>query len=159
MKAVTLFLVASLTMFSGALAHARQSDAVPNGRSRAIAKSGATAGEVERWRYKRHNGHWWYYQPYKSWLFWNGSSWSPYSSGSYASWFAANHPRVTTGYRGTVRYSRNVLGTSGSGIYTWDPYAPYNTEAMTPSAHLGQAMSGGMGGAAGARTARVGENW
>jgi hypothetical protein len=34
---------------------------------------------VEGWRYKWHNGHWWYYQPNKQWLFWNGTSWTAYS--------------------------------------------------------------------------------
>jgi hypothetical protein len=38
---------------------------------------------VEGWRYKWHNGHWWYYQPNKQWLFWNGTSWSPYAPGLY----------------------------------------------------------------------------
>jgi len=38
---------------------------------------------VEGWRYKWHNGHWWYYQANKQWLFWNGVGWSAYSPGTY----------------------------------------------------------------------------
>jgi hypothetical protein len=156
MKTISVILLTCVPMFWVSLADGQE--ALAGGPS---AVNAATAQQprpkVRGWRYKWHNGHWWYYQPNNQWLFWNGASWSPYSVVAYQTWWTNRGPHFT-GYRGTVNYGGGWYGWPGTGTYTWDPYAPYNTEAMTPSAHLGQAMSGGMSGPEAARVARVGEN-
>ena len=55
---------------------------------------------VEGWRYRWHNGHWWYYQTNKQWLFWNGIGWSAYSPGAYQRFtrrrrYAADYQQMT----------------------------------------------------------------
>ena len=37
------------------------------------------AARPDSWRYVRHNGQWWYYQPDKQWLVYADSTWKPYS--------------------------------------------------------------------------------
>jgi hypothetical protein len=38
-------------------------------------RAGQQSG-ADEWRYRRHNGQWWYYQTNKQWVVWNGSRWT-----------------------------------------------------------------------------------
>ncbi len=62
-----------------------------NPAAAATAADRAPAPAGEQWRYRRHNGNWWYYQPDKSWVVWSGNAWVPYQP---------NASRYATGYRG-----------------------------------------------------------
>jgi hypothetical protein len=42
---------------------------------------------ANRWRYKFHNGHWWYYGRSNQWSYWDGSAWTPYNRQAYGQWF------------------------------------------------------------------------
>lgn len=32
----------------------------------------------DAWRYRWHDGYWWYYLPAGSWVYWNGANWAPF---------------------------------------------------------------------------------
>ena len=156
MKAVTVLTFASAWLLWGPCIYGQELANADESAVQDVAAQQEAQPKIEGWRYKWHNGHWWYFQPNKQWLFWNGLSWSSYSPAAYQAWWTGSGQRVATGYRGVVRRGPSWLGT---GNYTVYPYWPYNADATTPSAHLGQAMTGGMSGPEAARTARVGENW
>jgi hypothetical protein len=81
MKLIAIVFAASLVMVQDAGGQHLVKD---SSRSAAAASSvGARQPTVEGWRYKWHNGHWWYYQPNKQWLFWNGTTWSAYLPAAY----------------------------------------------------------------------------
>jgi hypothetical protein len=40
---------------------------------------GGVQGGQDQWRYRWHNGAWWYWTPANRWVVWNGSSWQPYT--------------------------------------------------------------------------------
>jgi hypothetical protein len=58
----------------------------------------ANARADNRWRYKFHQGTWWYWLPSNRWTFWTGDEWRPYSAGAFRDWQAANMPRPTDSY-------------------------------------------------------------
>ncbi len=46
------------------------------------------------WRYRWHEGQWWYWTTQNSWLVWNGSAWVPYAQSSQcAGVYQASQPR------------------------------------------------------------------
>ena len=50
-------------------------------RFRADLDNGATMSNPrESWRYKYALGRWWYWQPNRSWLYWDGADWRPFSA-------------------------------------------------------------------------------
>ncbi|HWB13451.1 MAG TPA: hypothetical protein VG826_29775 [Pirellulales bacterium] len=56
--------------------------------SNSAAATHPTTGEpANRWRYRFHNGHWWYYGRANEWSYWNGSTWTPYDRETYGQWF------------------------------------------------------------------------
>ncbi len=38
----------------------------------------AAAASADAWRFRRHNGQWWYWLPSNKWVVWNGTKWEPY---------------------------------------------------------------------------------
>ncbi len=60
----------------------------------------------DHWRYRHHNGLWWYYQPDNSWVIWRDNQWTPYASNRYR-----------TGYRGYSYDNRD-----GDGYYYGNRY-------------------------------------
>ncbi len=78
-------------------------------RDGAADRSGANLGGQpagEQWRYRWHNGQWWYWMPSNRWVFWNGYSWLPYQG------VAEGGTRYTAGYGGG-----RMSGTTGGGYY------------------------------------------
>ena len=49
-------------------------------------KADKTTKADNKWRFRFYNGHWWYWQPDKHWVFWNGANWQDYDRQSYAQW-------------------------------------------------------------------------
>jgi hypothetical protein len=47
----------------------------------ATASGSPAAQQNDAWRYKYHQGQWWYWLPSESWVVWNGQSWDPYRPG------------------------------------------------------------------------------
>lgn len=103
------------------------------------------SGNVERWRYRQHNGEWWYWLPDERWVYWRDGRWQDYNpqtfrsvqpsygysdSGYYAPSFGYSYsPGYTSGYSGyySPRYHRGYYGSNwgyGSGYYG-SPYGGY----------------------------------
>ena len=49
----------------------------------------------ESWRYKRHQGVWWYWLPTNQWVYWSGKSWVNYDADGYREF--KNSQRSNTG--------------------------------------------------------------
>jgi hypothetical protein len=78
----------------------------------------AQPGIVEGWRFRWHDGLWWYYTPDRSWVVWQGGRWLPYQRGAlYArgSQALAGQPMASTPVRVTAGYRPDYLG---SGMYS-----------------------------------------
>jgi hypothetical protein len=64
----------------------------------------------ESWRYRRHNGQWWYWMPSEKWLVWTGDRWTAYKAQAYSAHRAARPQRSSSypadqGNWGPVRYN------------------------------------------------------
>lgn len=47
----------------------------------------SAAGRTDnRWRYRFHNDHWWYWLPINRWAYWTGAKWQDYEPKTYAQW-------------------------------------------------------------------------
>jgi hypothetical protein len=57
-------------------------------------------GAGQTWRFKRHEGLWWYWLPSEKWVIWNGDAWVPYSPEVFAELRPATR-RQATYYRGS----------------------------------------------------------
>jgi hypothetical protein len=111
MRTLVIAFAASLLMTPPAIAGIQKDAAVPPKASFAAVGKQAQQPVVESWRYKWHNGHWWYYQTNKQWLFWDGTRWTTYSPMAYQ-WFTRRRQTVS-GFRGPIR--RDGPGFSESG--------------------------------------------
>ena len=88
-----------------------QANAAAAGQS---AGSDKPAGET--WRYRQHDGLWWYWLPSNKWVYWTDGHWTPYDATTYAQFNASRRPKVYSnsgsgGYQsqgnwGPVRYNQ-----------------------------------------------------
>lgn len=62
----------------------------------------APAAQGEVWRYKYHQGRWWYWLPSNSWVYWQNSQWVQHDADGYARTFATRDSArpYQSGYRG-----------------------------------------------------------
>ncbi len=69
-----------------------------------------------KWRYKWHNGQWWYWSPDERWMIWDKNSWSVYDAATYQApaGFAKPGPRVVTQQSMTAPLPENYSGTEVS---------------------------------------------
>ena len=86
------------------------------------AGSAAAAGEGtgtekspgETWRYRKHQGMWWYWLPSNQWVYWTDDHWVPYEADSYAKLNASRRQQSystpsgnsSQGNWGPVRYNQ-----------------------------------------------------
>lgn len=73
--------------------------ALPNENSVAPANTPNNNVPAElKWRYKWHNGQWWYWSPDERWMIWDRNSWTIYDPATYQApaGFAKPGPRVVT---------------------------------------------------------------
>ncbi|HVU88397.1 MAG TPA: hypothetical protein VHD36_13840 [Pirellulales bacterium] len=89
MHALSRFAAVALLLFLATSALADDQKSAANaaaGDQKAVTKqqdnSNATAA---RWRYRRHNGRWWYYTPANNWMVFHNNAWAPYRAGMFAS--------------------------------------------------------------------------
>lgn len=164
MKSITVILWATLSMLLVAPAFAQEGVDQPSTDQATNRVDAGRKPKVEGWRYKWHNGHWWYYQPDKQWLFWNGLGWSPYSPEAYRGWYAnfraTRDGQYASGYRGAASFNNGWYFGPATGVNpdNYNAFAPYN-QGAPPGARVGEAIIGGSSGPMAARAARVGENW
>jgi len=66
-----------------------------------------------KWRYKWHNGQWWYWSPDELWMIWDQNSWSVYDAATYQApaGFAKPGPRVVTQQSMTATLPENYSST------------------------------------------------
>lgn len=97
-----------------------------------------------RWRYRHHNGHWWYWLPSNRWAIWTGNDWVNYDRNTY-------YPRY--GYRGYGnRYNTGYRGYYGPGYYGQGYYGGYGygNRGAAQGAAIGAGIGGAVGGPQGA---------
>jgi len=83
-----------------------------------------TGGDDNRWRYRQHNGRWWYYLPTGNWTVWVDGNWVPYVAGDFSSGGRYYLPRSSNyGYGAT--YGSDYGYNSGIGIYLDGGYGDY----------------------------------
>lgn len=89
----------------------------PNRVAPAVTVDGTRpAVDPDRWRFKWHNGQWWYWMANNSWVIWDGQRWMPYEANRY-----------TTGYRGVddgagYDNSGTYINDGGTSYYRGRPY-------------------------------------
>jgi hypothetical protein len=82
-----------------------------------------------KWRYKWHNGQWWYWSPDERWMIWDKNSWTVYDPATYQApaGFAKPGPRVVTQQSMTAplpeRYSGAEVSVPDSYYIQPTPYA------------------------------------
>ena len=113
-------LCVSLTLcgLSTLAARAQDAGSEPAANGAAQVEAGAQApaqptATSDTWRYRRHDGLWWYWLPSEKWVYWNDGRWDPYDPQSYAAFKASRAPRVQQ----NSGYARG--GQSG-----WGPWGP-----------------------------------
>jgi hypothetical protein len=62
----------------------------------------------EKWRFRQHQGLWWYWLPSEKWVYWHGGKWVPYDPATYAELRQSMPVRSYSYYRG-----RNNSGSNG----------------------------------------------
>ncbi|HEY2414730.1 MAG TPA: hypothetical protein VGI40_20970 [Pirellulaceae bacterium] len=109
------------------------------------------ASESNGWRYRQHNGQWWYWMPSNRWVIWTGNAWTPYDPATYVPY--------STGYRGSAYdpYNRGaIIGNYGNRGLLPNRPAPATPRAANPTppsqfpgfgdeAGRGSALQGGGG--------------
>jgi len=79
------------------------------------AKPADSQSSGEAWRYRRHNGLWWYWLPSNKWVYWRDNRWVPYEQKSYVEY---NNTRVPQSYGYSNSYSSNPGNYPGG---NWGP--------------------------------------
>ncbi len=81
-----------------------------------------------RWRYRWHNGQWWYWTPQSTWLIWSGSTWTPHVVASVPSYNysqpAATYYYGQPSYGGSNYYNDGYYGRryNRGNFYYGQPY-------------------------------------
>ncbi|HWC89646.1 MAG TPA: hypothetical protein VG433_08325 [Pirellulales bacterium] len=71
-------LLAGLGWFPAAVS-AQSAGRAENIRQGTIASSNAALdARPDRWRYRWHQNHWWYYTPQQTWLWYENNAWKPF---------------------------------------------------------------------------------
>ncbi|MBI3840208.1 MAG: hypothetical protein HY288_19985 [Planctomycetia bacterium] len=68
----------------------------------AAINGGVLSQDPNRWRYRYHNGQWWYWLPSNSWMIWSDNQWAPYDAATY-------RQPYTAGYRGIIDGTANPI--------------------------------------------------
>lgn len=137
------------------------------------------AADDKSWRYRWHNGRWWYWMPNRSWVIWDGNQWlnqadfnaqyqarytgprfrgysQPYyNDGRYSTGYRGNYQPYYNGYRGNYYgpgYNNNNY--YGPGYGNQSGYGPGNRYYSpysdgSPRGNAGASVGGAIGGAIG----------
>jgi hypothetical protein len=70
--------------------------AQPHGDSAAATSqaAGQENPQGETWRYRKHQGLWWYWLPSNKWVYWTDGHWAPYEAENYAEFNASRRLRA-----------------------------------------------------------------
>ncbi|HUY31618.1 MAG TPA: hypothetical protein VMV69_02485 [Pirellulales bacterium] len=90
MRTAALFSVVMAASSFGPIVDARAAQAArPQAVAARAARSEMTNSgrNSSQWRYRRHNGHWWYWLASHRWAWWTGSEWKVYDKAGYGQWW------------------------------------------------------------------------
>ena len=99
---------ASVLFGASATAQAWEEPAAPQTRKTPSAaaavdqKSGPATGE--KWRFRQHQGLWWYWLPSEKWVYWSDGKWVNYDPQTYSQLHASRKNRVYSYRRSTDGY-------------------------------------------------------
>ncbi|HXT59536.1 MAG TPA: hypothetical protein VN699_12925 [Pirellulales bacterium] len=84
--------------------------------------SGSVSERIDPWRYKYHDGHWWYWLPSNSWVFYDNQRWVPYSRRNYSRSLQADRAAgwqgvAYRGFRDSTSANQWPRGDNGSSPY------------------------------------------
>lgn len=108
-----VFLIFAL-IFMPIAAQSRAEEPAPADKP-AVEKAPSAAGDAtggDKWRFKQHQGMWWYWLPSNSWVYWHDNKWVPYDAESYAKLRASQQPVQVQPQR-QRSYSNSNNGESG----------------------------------------------
>ncbi len=128
----TLLLVAT----SALAADDQKSSTSASGDHHAVkaAKQDDGNATAARWRYRRHNGRWWYYTPANNWMVFHNNAWAPYQAGMFA-----GEQRMTS--QPVRRYSYNPGFQGNAGYYPRVYRAPRNYGANRSIRYAGSKVN------------------
>ncbi len=89
-------------------------DTAPTAASADPSDASSPAATGEKWRYRRHQGMWWYWLPSNKWVYWSDDKWVPYDPATYAELQASRPQR-------SYSYNRSGNGYGGSNWGKWGP--------------------------------------
>lgn len=118
----------------------------------------STKNQRSSWRYRRHNGEWWYWSPQERWLYWRDGSWHVYVPdrfvvpeyrhrypGNYGTWYYRDFgPRYPRAY-----YPHPYSGYWDGNPYYYDPR--YRDPGFRRGANIGGPIGDVIGGRLGAQ--------
>jgi hypothetical protein len=118
MRSAVKLIALAIVVGAPSSALARQASDAAAGQAAPTATSNeSAAGNVaapqssESWRYRRHNGQWWYWLPSEKWVYWTGDRWNAYEPHAASQFRAARRSGSSSypadqGNWGPVRYNR-----------------------------------------------------
>jgi hypothetical protein len=118
MRSAAKVIALAIVVGAPSTALASQASDAAAGPTASTAKSNASAaGNVvgsrpgESWRYRRHDGQWWYWLPSEKWVYWTGDRWKAYEPLATSQSRAARQSGGSSypadqGNWGPVRYNR-----------------------------------------------------
>jgi len=105
--------------FSAGILPAPQGTVTPPAAGNAAAEPAPTAATADlKWRYKRHNGQWWYWLPENRWVIWNNDKWEDYNAATY-------RVPASAATSGTVIYAQPYNTAVPQTVYRGYNAAPY----------------------------------
>lgn len=125
-----------------------RSDTNPNAAARANAGASGSTGNPNTWRYRWHNGEWWFYTPQNKWMYHRDNNWRNYVANEYRT-----PARYYSGYRGP--YNRVYNNPAANAAAINNPATNNNNSAAaapfsngTPAGNLGSNLGADIGAAA-----------
>ena len=122
----------------------------------------ASAGDPgNRWRYRFHNGHWWYYGRSNQWSYWTGNAWTPYDRQTYAGWWNSRFQPYDMSDYGrrpskTIQNEKNESRTTDFGLGGSGGHRPPKT--VQNQKNESRTIDFGVGGTAGRRPPKTVQN-
>ena len=117
MRSAVKIIALAIVMSVASSALAAQASDAPVGQSpptatsaepAAVSAAGSQSGES--WRFRRHDGLWWYWLPSEKWVYWTDGHWNAYEPQAYSQYRASRQSRGYSypsgqGNWGSVRYN------------------------------------------------------
>jgi hypothetical protein len=72
----------------------------PDSATAAGQAASAEKSQGETWRFRQHQGLWWYWLPSNKWVYWTDGRWVPYEPQSYSQFNASRRPRASSNSSG-----------------------------------------------------------